>query len=339
MNSYGQLYGNSQYVHGEATNQRIDDATVYIYAGYAYAQGEDPTAINFEHPPLGKYVLGLSYTLFGNSLILNLLVYAAFLITFVSLLLLFTQKKALILGALLFLGSTRLLYINVGQGMLDILSALFLLLIFRLLFSELQSLQKYLSIGLLIGALAATKYAFPSIGLPILLVFVWAFYQKEFFKSLVILPLALFVYLGSYAVYFLNHSLLDFVAFEWFRLKWWVVDRNIPPFLILRTLFLGSFQDWRTLHTVRSAVWSISWPLLFVGHIVSFGFTKKDIRILTIMVYALLQLGIYALGSASYDRYFIGLLPLWLLVFVAGIDNYPNKNAFLSVLLRNKRST
>lgn len=336
ISSFAQLYGNSQYVRGEATQQRIDDATLYIYAGYAYVQGEDPTTVNFEHPPLGKYVLGLSYLLFGNSLILNLCIYAAFLLTFVSLLRMFTKNNLLIYGALLFLGTTRLVYVNVGQGMLDIFSSLLLLLIFRILFSKLASLPKYSIVGLVIGALAATKYAFPSIGLPLLLTLTWAWYSKELLVSLVSLPIALVTYLASYTVYFLNHTLLDFIKFEWFRLKWWVVDRNIPPFLILRTLFLGSFQDWRMGHTVRSAVWSVSWPILFVSHIVSFMFSKIDARMAAIMLYATAQLAIFAIGSASYDRYLIGLLPLWLVVFVAGIENYPSKKRFLSLFFRKK---
>lgn len=325
MASFGQLYANSQYVKGEATQQRIDDATLYIYAGYAYMQGEDPTTINFEHPPLGKYLLGLSYVLFGNSLILNLVVYAGFLGVCATLLSLFTNKKWLVHLALLFLGTTRVIYVNVGQGMLDIFSALLLLLIFRTLFSKIHSLKKYLLVGFFIGTLAATKYPFPSIGLPILLTLSWAFVSKELLVSLVSLPLAGITYLASYTVYFLRHSLADFVAFEWFRLKWWVVDRNIPPFLIFKTLFIGQFQDWRNLHIVRSAVWSFSWPLLFVGHFWAFLASRVDTRILFIFAYANIQLGLYALGSASYDRYLIGLLPLWVLVVISGLDTLLTK--------------
>lgn len=238
ISSYGQLYANSQYVVGEATKQRIDDATIYIYAGYAYIKGEDPTSINFEHPPLGKYVLGLSYVLFENSLILNVVIYAAFLGVFASLARIFTKNNWLILGSVLFLGTTRLIYVNVGQGMLDIFSALLLLSTFRVLFSSLPSLKKYIFAGFLVGALAATKYPFPSIALPIFLLLAWAFTQKELIKGLISLPVIALTYLGSYSVYFLHHSLTDFIAFEWFRLKWWIVDRNIPPFLIFQTLFL-----------------------------------------------------------------------------------------------------
>jgi predicted negative regulator of RcsB-dependent stress response len=56
----GRAYGESQYVLGDKSNQKIDDGTLYTYAAEAYFKGEDPTTINFEHPPLGKYVFGLS---------------------------------------------------------------------------------------------------------------------------------------------------------------------------------------------------------------------------------------------------------------------------------------
>ena len=332
MHSYGQLYANSQYVRGEATNQRIDDATLYIYAGFAYLQGEDPTTVNFEHPPLGKYLFGLSYLIFQNSLILNLVVYAAFLAVFVSLIRLFTKNTLVILATVLFLGTTRLIYVNVGQGMLDIFATLLLLALFRTLFSQLSPRYKYLLSGLFIGGIAATKYPFPSLLLPLAVTFFWSFRSKEFIASLLLIPSALSVYLGSYTVYFMQHSLKDFLAFEWFRLKWWVVDRNIPPFLIFHTLFWGSFQDWRTLHTVTSAVWSPALPLVFVSHYVAVLFAKVDARLLVLVGYSSMQLALFAVGSASYDRYFIGLLPFWLIAIAAGFSGYGKKESLVAWL-------
>ena len=320
--SFSQLYANSQYVRGEATQQRIDDATLYTYAGFAYLQGEDPTTINFEHPPLGKYVLGLSYVLFGNALILNLVVYALFLLVFTSLLFLFTQNKVLLTGSVLFLGLLEVYFVNVAQGMLDILSAFFLFSLFRLLFSSMHPHKKYIISGILLGAIAATKYPIPSIVLPTVALLVWGVLEKRTASAVLSLPAALAVYLGSYAVYFMNHSLFDFIRFEWFRLKWWVVDRNIPPFLIFHTLFVGSFQDWRTLHQVSSAVWSPALPMLFLSHFVGMFFAKVDARLLFLFVYSLLQLVLFALGSASYDRYLIVLIPVWIICVAAGIENY-----------------
>jgi len=76
----GRQYSRSQYVRGEAARNKIDDATLYTYAGYTYIKGEDPTNINFEHPPLAKYWIGFSYLLTGNPALLNLVLFAAALV-------------------------------------------------------------------------------------------------------------------------------------------------------------------------------------------------------------------------------------------------------------------
>ena len=79
-------YSQSQYVLGDEALQKIDDNTLYQYAAEAYLRGEDPTTINFEHPPLGKYLFGLSLQLFNQVLVINILLFAICLSLFALLL-------------------------------------------------------------------------------------------------------------------------------------------------------------------------------------------------------------------------------------------------------------
>src|SRR5476651_258491 len=66
-------YSHSQYVFGDKDTVQASDETVYAYASQDYLHGNDPTQINFEHPPLGKYLFSLSEVIFHNIYIINLL--------------------------------------------------------------------------------------------------------------------------------------------------------------------------------------------------------------------------------------------------------------------------
>src|SRR3990167_7825817 len=75
------LYSTSQYVLGEKSKGGIGDDGLYAFAGYYYFfQQGDVSAVNFEHPPLGKYLIGLSIYLFDNELFINLVYFMLLLI-------------------------------------------------------------------------------------------------------------------------------------------------------------------------------------------------------------------------------------------------------------------
>lgn len=70
----GNLYSQSQYVIGERSKGGIGDDGLYAFAGYYYLfQKGDISSVNFEHPPLGKYLIGLSILFFGNENIINII--------------------------------------------------------------------------------------------------------------------------------------------------------------------------------------------------------------------------------------------------------------------------
>src|SRR3990170_6031759 len=51
----------------------MGDEDLRTYAALEYLQGQDPSRINFEDPPLVKYLFGISYVLFANILLLQFL--------------------------------------------------------------------------------------------------------------------------------------------------------------------------------------------------------------------------------------------------------------------------
>lgn len=77
---FASLYSKSQYVLGPASKGGIGDDGLYAFAGYYYFfQKGDVSSVNFEHPPLGKYLIGLSIYLFHNENVVNI-VYFFFLL-------------------------------------------------------------------------------------------------------------------------------------------------------------------------------------------------------------------------------------------------------------------
>src|SRR3989344_7914894 len=47
----------------------MSDEDLRAFAALEYISGKDPLLVNFEDPPLGKYLIGLSYLFIGNILI------------------------------------------------------------------------------------------------------------------------------------------------------------------------------------------------------------------------------------------------------------------------------
>jgi len=60
------IYPLSQYVKKGEEAAWIPDETLFTYAGWYYINGGNPTLVNPENPPLGKYFIGISLKLFNN---------------------------------------------------------------------------------------------------------------------------------------------------------------------------------------------------------------------------------------------------------------------------------
>jgi hypothetical protein len=321
----GQAYANSQYVKGDA-GQQINDGQLYLYAGLAYTQGQDPTTINFEHPPLGKYLWGISWHLFNNPHFLNVVVVVIILFTFFVL-----GERLKISVWLLICGQGLLVFIlrpiSLIYTLLDYQLLAWTLLFFLVVCDgKNQTWKKYAVIGLIIGAIMATKYPIPNI-FPYLAILLQQAYVKKNWK---ILPFTFLtagsVYLLSYWFYFTaGHNLFNWLQFEKYRLGWWTGDRPLRWYLIWQLLFFGGVQSWweqKKWHADDD--WNIIFPVLFVlsvvmGSLISYCQLKKnnyyclDEKILLIWYFSLLMMGLYTFGSAGALRYLMIVAPCWYL--------------------------
>src|SRR5438552_1706497 len=77
LTKYDANYWKERYLHSQwvvpNSKESIGDDGLYAYAGWEYIHGRDPTTLNAEMPPFGKYVIGLCEVIFNNQNIFALL--------------------------------------------------------------------------------------------------------------------------------------------------------------------------------------------------------------------------------------------------------------------------
>lgn len=242
---YGQLYSRSQYVLGSLSRGGIGDDGLYAFAGYYYLfQGGDVSAVNFEHPPLGKYLIGFSIYLFRNENIVNLIYYACLLLFIYKIGLRLLNNKLLSLISVLFYTIDPLFLDHLIRSQLDLPFTLFLTAgIYFYLLGNQNSLFFYLS-SLFFGAAFSTRFFPFLIIIVVYLSILVFFYQRKYLftyiKSLFFIP---FIYLICHFMFFIYHpSLMEFLRHKKWMLFWY---KGAPAIMgnIWRNIFTGYYLD------------------------------------------------------------------------------------------------
>lgn len=342
---FEQKYSQSQYVLGEEAVEKISDSELYVYAGYAYWRGEVPTTINFEHPPLAKYYYGFFMVLLGNAYwgSIILFVLAMILIDKLSNISgLSTISRILVLVGV---GSLSLVRVHTRYALLELPLLVGVLLFFYSFLSIFYIDNKQLLVlheghaeknliwslinGLSLGIVAGSKYWFPLIIVLVNLLVVTFFFTKKIRPVLTPLVVGLLIYFLSYSLYFLTgNTLLDFLRFEWYRFNWFFGKTDSPMFLILQTLFRGRFEAYWEPGTYEIARhWTLLWPISFLFSIISafIAILKKNWELLGILTYSFILLMIFSVGAAASDRFFIQLLPFWVMGSVYVVETVLKK--------------
>jgi hypothetical protein len=194
--------------------------------------------------------------------------------------------------------------------------------------------------GLGLGVALTVKYPFPLVGLLLGFMLFDSIKNKEFKSSLMSLLIAASIYLVSYWQFFSSsHNILDWIAFEKYRLSWFMGKTDAPKFLVFQTLFTGKYKVWWEENSFQVMEnWSLSWPILFVGSILSYikAIAKKHYSLIILLSFSYAQLMIYAIGSAASDRFFITLLPFWILGVFYLIERLIFDKNLIQLLSRNK---
>jgi len=327
-------YQESNWEKGWEGSSVMGDGELYAYAGWRQIQGDDPSKINTEMPPLGKYLIGLSILLFNNpywvSLVMGLLL---IIITYqISKLILKDCLWALIPPCLL--SFDGLFKDNLLTTMLDLPFAVFISLSFYLLFKARKNNRYYPLLLLSLGVVSATKmylvgFALTGVIFLFLLLLFLVFRYKDVFWFLLSTPMFILIYFGSYIVYFLNnHNLWDFKYLHfWVRHFARVQVDNYPQFEIIRILMLGQWKTWwGGSGVVNVESWNVLWPISTITSLITgiAAVFKKNLDLLILPLWIFSLIGMYTYG-VPYPRYLLPVLPalyLSLVILVEKILNF-----------------
>jgi len=316
MAEYAAKYSGSQYVLGNGSEQWVSDSELYVYAGHAYMLGQDPTTINFEHPPLGKYVYGLSYVLTGNVYLVNLVLFPVLLYLVARLIGIVTKNKWLQAGGVTVFGLQPLVFTLLPSVLLDYLFVASILGLFVVLPASFRKhWQKYVLVGTCLGFTAAVKYPIPFIFIPFAVAGLVAVRERKILYMTISSLVAGLIYLASYTLYFLKgHTLLDLLAFEKYRFVWWTGERTAPKWLIFENLFTGQHPAWWAEGMQVTAEWTIILPLIFCIAVLSIFFIRRTFWSLLLAAFGIGMMVVYGFAASNSLRYVILLIPFWLAV-------------------------
>lgn len=336
---FDQVYWKDKYEHSQwklpLSQRTLGDDGLYLYEGYRLIHGEDPTTMNAEVPPLGKYLIGLSILTLGNGH------WFGFLSTLLGLLAVFllarglTKSSAWALAATLLFAMDPLLTSQFPLTMLDSLQmALGILTLWMLtkILTNPQSLISNLSLtllGLCFGLFAATKAPIfsPIMGL-VVAVTLLVLYRSV--KPLIITFATSFaVYVATYIPYFLlGHSFID-----WLKVQKWILmfyrGSYIAPNIgsPITTLTINRYQNLFTKTWETPSHFSFVWPVLmcvlvlFV-FLLLFRKTKQPITPwLPTIGFLLLSLGSLSI-IPFWTRYLLAILPLLYISCIGLLSNF-----------------
>lgn len=324
-------------------NWLISDSDLYAYVGGRYVKGVSPDEINFEHPPLAKYLIGMSILVFNNPNVTSALLGVA------SLLILYEISKRL-LGRSMFalvpvymLSLDRLFIDFSSMSMLDMYLAFFLLLSL-LLISHPRSNSRLFAGMTALGLAAACKLtailAIPSLAVQVIMT------RRNVSWKLFALgaSAAGLVYCLSYTWFFvLGHGLSEFLNLQWNMLMFQFGRRYglpYPPGRLLLTFLTGIVgPETRNILYVDEVSKSITvvttyglamarefnpltWPLCFSGTVMSLYESLKNRNVLRLQACILFFSFLipFSFGQ-GFVWYLLPVIPIGFLLFTNVVKN------------------
>jgi len=258
---FSKLYSQSQYVLGPKSVGGIGDDCLYAFAGYYYFfQGGDVSAVNFEHPPLGKYLIGLSIFLFNNENMINIIYFLLLLVLVYKTARLYLGKYQSLLP-LTILMTDPLFLDHTIRSQLDLPFSLFFLAgvyFYILHFTN----RKMIYLSQLFWSFAFATRFFPFLAVLEAFMLILVLYKNKrnvfsFISSLGLIPL---VYLLSHFSFFIYHpSLIEFLRHKKWMLAWFT-GTPIRTGNILRNIYTGWLFDSQGF-LVKNKEWSPIQPV------------------------------------------------------------------------------
>ncbi len=329
---FSQYYKNSQYVNPAQENLIImGDNTLYAFAGTEYLKGINPIEINFEHPPLGKYLIGLSTAFFHNENVI-MLVFGVFSLWWLFLITKnLTKNTNLSLFTCLIFSFNSIFKAQLNLSMLDLFQLTGILFSYYMYRLAQTNKVYYWFCGLGIGFAISVKYGLPLLLFVAILIVDQLVNNLKKVKFLILsLALSLLIFLLSYFQYFLQGgSLGSFFKFQNWLLHWYL-ERVTPHFeaTILSTVLLGTYSfeqvDISKIY-IYNDLWNITWPItffLFIGFFINYLLKKLRPKKLFLIYFWPAIYFLSLIKGNSSERYLLIILPFIYLSIIIYLYNH-----------------
>jgi predicted membrane-bound dolichyl-phosphate-mannose-protein mannosyltransferase len=309
---FGDLYSKSQYVIGQKSIGGIGDDGLYAFAGYYYFfQIGDVSAVNFEHPPLGKYLIGLSIFLFRNENVISIFYFIMLLIGVYRLTQLLFNNKIISLLPVLFLTVDPQFLDHLIRSQLDLPFTLFFLFAVYFFIKSLKKKNDIFTSFFFWGCAFSTRF-FPFLTVMYLFLFgIYFFYAR---KQLHLFILASFliptIYFLCHISFFIYHpSLIEFLRHKKWMLSWYSGSvYSIGN--VWRNIITGYYIN-PSGKIVRNELWNILLPMcIFLSLIPQKIKYMKNPPQLIVLGITLLYLGYVTILTTGVGKFLMPILPL-----------------------------
>lgn len=320
---YSELYSKSQYVLGPASKGGIGDDGLYTFAGYYYLfQKGDVSAVNFEHPPLGKYLIGVSILLFGNENLINIIYYIILLFVTYHLGKIILRERLMSAIAVGFLSSNLLLLDNLKRSLLDLPFTLFFTISVYFFLLALRNAKYYFLSMLFWGITFSTRF-FPLFVIIYICLLITLFVYRR--KNLLIFVISSFlvplVYLVSHASFFIYHpSIIEFLRHKKWMLAWFT--GSVTSFgNIWRNIFTGYYIDSKG-KLVANEHWDIFVPFIVALALlppIKYLFHKKNIDFLVLYTVVILNFAYMTFLTGGLEKFLLPIYPILCILAIGSI--------------------
>jgi hypothetical protein len=299
-------YQKSQWVIPNSKNSIGDDG-LYAYHGWILLHGGDPSLVNPEVPPLGKYLIGVTELLFNNNNIFGLFT-SLLLLTVFYLMNMQLFRNKLVAFLPIFLFSFEPLFTQQFMGSyLDSLHVSFLLLTFLFFYRK-----QFVLSSIFLGCFAMTKFSYlAGFAAFSMVLYTFLVMRKELYSYLISLFMVPIVGMLSYLRFFLlGHTPFDYLRLQKYIVSFYSTGAKATVFgMVFPMIFLNKWYTWWD--GVQSmAEWTIGWPLTFVGAVYSLRFIRRNLaspffhQLLWCCCYL-----VFLLLTPVFSRYLLLLLP------------------------------
>ncbi len=320
LTKFDAQYWKQRYLHSQwvvpNSRESIGDDGLYTYAGWEYIQGLDPSLLNAETPPFGKYLIGLSEIIFANqntfALLNGLLVLVAL---FILSKIIFRDTLLALIPVMLF-SSDPLFFSQLRAPFLDTLYMGLLIFIFIFVQKE-----KFLMANIFLGLMAATKSSASIFLLVPAVIIAYLFYMKDYRqikKFILFLPVSILVFLLTYARYFLlGHNLREFLGLQKWIVTFYETGAKGTPGAVWQIFLSGKWPTWwGTVEQVSE--WSLLWPLSLIAvlYYLYKVFPKRRLYKSTLLGFWIIAYLIFLTFVPVWPRYLLLVLPFMYILAV-----------------------